>query len=89
MGAEVIIFGQSLNSQFLKGLTHSAVKGFNDDQLSWRYYAICFLIAKLTLHHIIDCWGTAAGQPEDIYRRQGGATNYVLLARIRRRTAFF
>ena len=25
MGAEVIIFGQSLNSQFLKGLTHSAV----------------------------------------------------------------
>ena len=25
MGAEVIIFGQSLNSQFLKGLTHSAM----------------------------------------------------------------
>ena len=25
MGAKVIIFGQSLNSQFLKGLTHSAV----------------------------------------------------------------
>ena len=25
MGAEVIIFGQSLNSQFLKGLTHSAL----------------------------------------------------------------
>ena len=25
MGAEVIIFGQSLNSHFLKGLTHSAV----------------------------------------------------------------
>ena len=26
MGAEVIIFGQSLNSNFLKGLTHSAVE---------------------------------------------------------------
>ena len=26
MGAKVIIFGQSLNSQFLKGLTHCAVE---------------------------------------------------------------
>ena len=25
MGAEVIIFGQSLNSHFLRGLTHSAM----------------------------------------------------------------
>ena len=39
MGAEVIIFGQSLNSHFLKGLTHSAVYLFiaQPDDLCYSY----------------------------------------------------
>ena len=37
MGAEVIIFGQSLNSQFPKGLTHSAL---NDRELPMRLVTI-------------------------------------------------
>ena len=61
------------------------VKSFNDDQLSRRCYTICFLIAKLALHHIIDCWATVARQAGDIDGGQGGATNYVVSARLQRR----
>ena len=64
------------------------VKSFNDDQLSRRCYTICFLIAKLALHHIINCWGTVVRQVEDTDGDggQGGATNYVVSARLQRRT---
>ena len=66
------------------------VKSFNDDQLCWRCYAICFLIAKLALHHIIDCWGTVARQAGDIDGRRARwcnlPTNYVVSARLQRRT---
>ena len=39
------------------------VKDFNDDQLSWRYFAMCMLSyrqASIAPH--IDCWGTVARQ---------------------------
>ena len=63
------------------------VKSFNDDQLCWRCYAICFRSVRLALHHIIDCWAQLPGRQWTLREGgQGGATNYVVSARLQRRT---